>query len=83
MIWQNVCVFRSAPPYEFADDVFFLYFEGAMRLVVLVRQTLIPGYERTLQHLLGILGVVSKNPSNPNPGQFNFEKISAMTRYCY
>jgi hypothetical protein len=36
-----------------------------MRVVVLVRQTLTPGYERTLQRLLGILlGVVSKFPIN-------------------
>jgi hypothetical protein len=80
MIWWSACLFCSALPYEFAGDVFFLCFQGARRLVVLVRQTLIPGYERNLH---GILGVVSKYPSNPNFAQFSFEKISAMVRYCY
>ena len=51
-----------------------------MRVIVTARQTLTPGYERTLQRLVGILGVVSKNPSNPNFDQFIFESISALMR---
>jgi hypothetical protein len=27
-IWKNVCIFYSAPPYEFADDMFFFVFSG-------------------------------------------------------
>ncbi|KIM79693.1 hypothetical protein PILCRDRAFT_791278, partial [Piloderma croceum F 1598] len=53
----------------------------AMRVIVTARQTLTPGYERTLQRLVGILGVVSKNPSNPNFDQFIFESISALMRF--
>lgn len=52
-----------------------------MRVIVTARQTLTPGYERTLQRLVGILGVISKNPSNPNFDQFIFESISALLRY--
>ena len=50
-------------------------------MIVTARQTLTPGYERTLQRLVGILGVISKNPSNPNFDQFIFESISALLRY--
>ena len=64
---------------HFFNDVFVL--EGAMRVIVTARQTLTPGYERTLQRLVGILGVISKNPSNPNFDQFIFESISALMRY--
>jgi exportin-2 (importin alpha re-exporter) len=73
---------RSAVPamgVHFFNDVFVL--EGAMRVIVTARQTLTPGYERTLQRLVGILGVISKNPSNPNFDQFIFESISALMRY--
>jgi exportin-2 (importin alpha re-exporter) len=52
-----------------------------MRVILTARQTLSPGYERTLQRLVGILGVVSKNPSNPNFDQCLFESISALLRY--
>jgi exportin-2 (importin alpha re-exporter) len=51
-----------------------------MRVIVTARQTLTPGYERTLQRLVSILGIISKNPSNPNFDQFIFESISALMR---
>lgn len=52
-----------------------------MRVIVTARQTLTPNYDRTLQRLVGILGVISKNPSNPNFDQYIFESISALMRY--
>ena len=52
-----------------------------MRVIVTSRQTLTPIYERTLQRLVAILGVISKNPSNPNFDQYIFESISALMRY--
>lgn len=58
-----------------------------MRVIVTARQTLTPVYERTLQRLVAILGVISKNPSNPNFDQYIFESLSALMRYvclmCY
>jgi exportin-2 (importin alpha re-exporter) len=73
--------FALFSPCQFANDVhFFSVQKGAMRVIVTARQTLTPGYERTLQRLVGILGVVSKNPSNPNFDQFIFESISALMR---
>lgn len=51
-----------------------------MRVIVTARQTLTPIYERTLQRLVAILGVISKNPSNPNFDQYIFESISALMR---
>jgi hypothetical protein len=62
-------------------DIIIIIIKGAMRVIVTARQTLTPGYERTLQRLVGILGVISKNPSNPNFDQFIFESISALMRY--
>lgn len=53
---------------------------GAMRVIVTARSTFATGYERVLQRLVAILGVISKNPSNPNFDQYIFESISALMR---
>lgn len=51
-----------------------------MRVILTARQTLTPGYERILARLVTILGVISKNPSNPRFDQFIFESISGLMR---
>jgi exportin-2 (importin alpha re-exporter) len=51
-----------------------------MRVIVTARQTLTPTYERILTRLVAILGVISKNPSNPVFDQYIFESISALMR---
>lgn len=53
---------------------------GAMRVIVTARSGLADGYQRLLQRLVAILGVISKNPSNPNFDQYIFESISALLR---
>lgn len=52
-----------------------------MRVILTARQTLTPGYERILARLVTILGVISKNPSNPRFDQFIFESISGLMRF--
>ncbi|KAG6828872.1 hypothetical protein H0H92_006481 [Tricholoma furcatifolium] len=52
-----------------------------MRVVVTARQTLTPGFERTLGRLVAILGLISKNPSNPRFDQFIFESIAGLMRF--
>ncbi|KAG6331701.1 hypothetical protein ID866_7388 [Astraeus odoratus] len=53
----------------------------AMRIIVTARQTITPVYQQVLQRLVGILGVISKNPSNPNFDQYIFESLSALMRF--
>ncbi|KAJ7126549.1 CAS/CSE protein [Mycena crocata] len=55
--------------------------KSAMRVILTARQTLTPGYEQTLGRLVGILGVISKNPSNPLFDQYIFESISGLIRF--
>ncbi|KAJ6474605.1 CAS/CSE protein [Mycena vitilis] len=55
--------------------------KSAMRVILTARQTLTPGYEQTLSRLVGILGVISKNPSNPLFDQYIFESISGLMRF--
>ena len=52
-----------------------------MRVIVTARSSLFPVYEKTLNCLVTILGVISKNPSNPNFDQYIFESISALMRF--
>ena len=54
---------------------------GVMRVIVTARSTLAGGYEQIIQRLVAILGVISKNPSNPNFDQYIFESISALIRF--
>jgi len=51
-----------------------------MRVIVTARQTLTPGFEKTLGRLVAILGLISENPSNPRFDQFIFESISGLMR---
>ncbi|KAF8216328.1 importin alpha re-exporter [Mycena galopus ATCC 62051] len=55
--------------------------KSAMRVILTARQTLTPGYEQTLRRLVGILGLISKNPSNPLFDQYIFESISGLMRF--
>lgn len=55
-------------------------FLGVMRVILTARQTLIPRFEHTLNRLVSILGITSKNPSNPRFDQFIFESIAGLIR---
>jgi hypothetical protein len=54
-----------------------------MRVLVTGRQTFTPVYQAVLQRLVNILGIVSKNPSNPNFDQYTFESIAALLRSIF
>ena len=52
-----------------------------MRIIFTARQSLATtAYDQIVQRLVGILGVTSKNPSNPNFDQYLFESISGLMR---
>jgi exportin-2 (importin alpha re-exporter) len=53
---------------------------GIMRVVITVKQGLIPIYPDVLKSLTAILNEICKNPSNPSFDQFCFESISALLR---
>jgi hypothetical protein len=53
---------------------------GVMRVIVTAKGSLVPTFERTLGRLVGILGVISKNPSNPHFDQYIFESLSGLMR---
>jgi exportin-2 (importin alpha re-exporter) len=56
------------------------YALGANKVIVTARQSLLPGYQTILQRLIGILDVISKNPSNPNFDHYLFESLSGLMK---
>ncbi|KAG2007419.1 importin alpha re-exporter [Coprinopsis cinerea AmutBmut pab1-1] len=52
-----------------------------MRVILTARQGLNQVYQPLLNRLVGILGVISKNPSNPRFDQYIFESISGLMRF--
>ncbi|TFK20990.1 importin alpha re-exporter [Coprinopsis marcescibilis] len=52
-----------------------------MRVILTARQGLIPVHQQILGRLVNILGVISKNPSNPHFDQYIFESISGLMRF--
>ncbi|KAF9074712.1 importin alpha re-exporter [Rhodocollybia butyracea] len=53
----------------------------AMRVIITARQSLTPSYQQILSRIVAILGVISKNPSNPKFDQYIFESLSALMRF--
>lgn len=53
---------------------------GMMRVMVTSREVLEPYMQVSTQHLIGILGEISKNPSNPRFNHYLFECLAALIR---
>ncbi|KAI0366303.1 Cse1-domain-containing protein [Pilatotrama ljubarskyi] len=70
---------KAPTPEKVAENDYLM--KCAMRVIITARSGLADGYERLLQRLVTILGVISKNPSNPNFDQYIFESISALMRF--
>ncbi|KAG9086120.1 importin-alpha export receptor, partial [Ceratobasidium sp. 370] len=51
-----------------------------MHVIITARQTLTPNFVTILAKLVGILRIISSNPSNPNFNQYCFESVSALIR---
>jgi len=54
---------------------------GVMRVMTTSRESLAPLAGVATQHLVGILGEISKNPSNPRFNHYLFESLAALIRY--
>ncbi|KAI0329277.1 Cse1-domain-containing protein [Cubamyces sp. BRFM 1775] len=70
---------KAPTPEKVAENDYLM--KCAMRVIVTARGALADEYARLLQRLVAVLGVISKNPSNPNFDQYIFESISALMRF--
>ncbi|EKM56806.1 uncharacterized protein PHACADRAFT_141741 [Phanerochaete carnosa HHB-10118-sp] len=70
---------QGATPEKVAENDYLM--KCIMRVIITARSSLLSTFEKTLNRLVTILGIISKNPSNPNFDQYIFESISALMRF--
>jgi exportin-2 (importin alpha re-exporter) len=70
---------RDPAPEKLAENDFVM--KCLMRIMTISRDAMAPFVEVTTQHLVGILGEISKNPSNPRFNHYLFEALAALIRY--
>ncbi|KAG9074562.1 importin-alpha export receptor, partial [Ceratobasidium sp. UAMH 11750] len=69
----------GSSPQKIAENDYLM--KCVMRVIITARQTLTPNFVTILAKLVGILGIISSNPSNPNFNQYCFESVSALMRF--
>ncbi|KAJ1044305.1 hypothetical protein NDA10_003807 [Ustilago hordei] len=70
---------RGNTPEKIAENDYLV--KCIFRILATVREAIAPAHTTLLSHLAGILGEISKNPSNPRFSQYLFESIAALIRY--
>ncbi|RKF60712.1 Importin alpha re-exporter [Erysiphe neolycopersici] len=53
-----------------------------MRVLIAVKDGMTPNIDNILQHLVNIMEVIGRNPSNPKFYYYHFEAIGALVRYA-
>ncbi|KAL2855440.1 CAS/CSE protein [Aspergillus pseudoustus] len=54
----------------------------AMRVLIVIKEGVVPITDNVLKHLINITQVISSNPSNPRFYYFHFEALGAFIRYA-
>lgn len=53
-----------------------------MRVLIVVKDSILPITDIVLQHLIAITDIIGKNPSNPRFYYYHFEAMGALVRYA-
>ena len=69
---------RDQEPAKLQENEFLM--RCAMRVLIIIRQNVIPLVDKYLPHLVRITEIISKNPSNPRFYYYHFECIGAIVR---
>lgn len=72
-------ILGGGTPEKVAENEYLM--KCAMRVIITAKGSLALTYPNTLSKLVEILGIISKNPSNPQFNQYTFESVSALIRY--
>ena len=70
---------KDPQPEKLAENDFLM--KCVLRIFSVTREALAPFMQVATQHLVGILGEISKNPSNPRFNHYLFESLAALIRY--
>ncbi|OBT48136.1 hypothetical protein VE00_01010 [Pseudogymnoascus sp. WSF 3629] len=70
---------NDAAPEKIQENEFLM--RCVMRVLIVIREGVIPITDTVLQHLINITEIISRNPSNPRFYYYHFEALGALIRY--
>ena len=69
---------KDAAPEKIQENEFLM--RCVMRVLIVIKEGVLPIMETVLRHLVSITSIVSRNPSNPRFYYYHFESIGALIR---
>lgn len=72
---------KDSAPQKVQENEFLM--RCVMRVLVVIRDGVVPFTDTVLQRLITITQIISSNPSNPRFYYFHFEAMGAFIRYAY
>jgi exportin-2 (importin alpha re-exporter) len=70
---------KDAAPEKIQENEFLM--RCVMRVLIVIKDGVIPVTDTVLQHLIRITEIISRNPSNPRFYYYHFEAMGALVRY--
>ncbi|KAL3458673.1 CAS/CSE protein [Aspergillus heterothallicus] len=71
---------KDPAPQKIQENEFIM--RCAMRVLIVIKEGVVPITDNVLKHLINITRVISSNPSNPRFYYFHFEALGAFIRYA-
>ncbi|KAI9864617.1 MAG: importin-alpha export receptor [Trichoglossum hirsutum] len=71
---------KEEAPEKIQENEFLM--KCVMRVLIVIRDGIIPNTDSVLAHLIKITDIISKNPSNPRFYYYHFEAIGALIRFA-
>lgn len=70
---------KDSAPEKIQENEFLM--RCVMRVLIVIRDGVLPIVDSILQHLITITGIIAQNPSNPRFYYYHFEAMGALVRY--
>lgn len=71
---------RDPAPEKIQENEFLM--RCVMRVLIVIKDGIVPNTDLLLQHLIRITEIISANPSNPRFYYYHFEALGALVRYA-
>ncbi|KAK0100057.1 importin-alpha export receptor [Cadophora gregata] len=71
---------KDSAPEKIQENEFLM--RCVMRVLIVIRDGVLPIVDSILQHLITITGIIAQNPSNPRFYYYHFEAMGALVRYA-
>ncbi|CAG8955249.1 hypothetical protein HYFRA_00011231 [Hymenoscyphus fraxineus] len=71
---------RDPAPEKLQENEFLM--RCVMRVLIVIKESVVPMSDNLLQHLIHITNIIGKNPSNPRFYYYHFETLGALVRYA-